>query len=97
MSDPHANFSAHVASCLLVTDNPGGSSAAANDQEALEDDNEDDDVDIDGQEFEEYTWAGQTRVRATALIEGTIYPNNTYTLNNLIVMGSDFVPRYLQK
>ncbi len=36
-----------------------------------DDDGEDDEVDVDGNDgFETYTWAGQTRVRATSLIEG---------------------------
>lgn len=28
------------------------------------------DVEGDGEQFEEYTWAGQTRVRATTMLQG---------------------------
>lgn len=28
------------------------------------------DVEGDGEQYEEYTWAGQTRIRATTLLEG---------------------------
>ena len=28
------------------------------------------DVEGDGEQYEEYTWAGQTRIRATTMLEG---------------------------
>lgn len=33
---------------------------------------EDEDVDVEGEEcsYEEYTWAGQTRIRATTMLDG---------------------------
>ena len=68
--DPLTNFSAHVESCLLATDPPPPETAAGVDQD--DDQDTDDLVDVDGQEFEEYEWAGQRRVRATALIEGIV-------------------------
>lgn len=42
-----------------------GSSSAAND-----DDDDDISIDVEGETYEEYEWAGQTRIRASSLLEG---------------------------
>lgn len=34
------------------------------------DDDEDDSIDVEGETYEEYEWAGQTRIRASSLLEG---------------------------
>lgn len=33
-------------------------------------DDDDDSIDVEGESFEEYEWAGQTRIRASSLLEG---------------------------
>ena len=59
----------HVELCLRRNERNNGSSSAAND-----DDNDDDDddisIDVEGETYEEYEWAGQTRIRATSMLEG---------------------------
>lgn len=45
---------------------------------------DDDSADMDGENgrgFEEYEWAGQKRIRATALLEGGFRGTNTHTLH----------------
>ena len=60
--DPQSVYQRHVDDCLRNAPPPGNHDDS---------DLSDLDVDVDGQgDFEEYTWAGQTRVRATSLIEG---------------------------
>lgn len=59
----------HVELCLRRNERNNGSSGAAND-----DDNDDDDdaisIDVEGETYEEYEWAGQTRIRASSMLEG---------------------------
>lgn len=57
----------HVELCLRRNERNNGSSSAAND-----DDNDDDDIsiDVEGETYEEYEWAGQTRIRAASMLEG---------------------------
>lgn len=44
-----------------------------NERNATNDDDDDDDdisIDVEGEAYEEYEWAGQTRIRASTLLEG---------------------------
>lgn len=34
------------------------------------DDDDDGSIDVEGESYEEYEWAGQTRIRASSLLEG---------------------------
>lgn len=54
----------HVELCLRRSERNNGSSNAANDDE------DDINIDVEGEEYEEYEWAGQTRIRASSLLEG---------------------------
>lgn len=57
----------HVELCLRRHERNNGSSSATNN----DDDDEDDiSIDVEGESYEEYEWAGQTRVRASSLLEG---------------------------
>lgn len=51
--------------CLRRHERNNGSSNAPND-----DDDDDISIDVEGESYEEYEWAGQTRVRASSLLEG---------------------------
>lgn len=55
----------HVELCLRRNERNNGSSSAAND-----DDDDDISIDVEGETYEEYEWAGQTRVRASTMLEG---------------------------
>lgn len=48
----------HVELCLRRNDRNNGNSSAAND-----DDDDDISIDVEGETYEEYEWAGQTRIR----------------------------------
>lgn len=48
---------------------------------------DDDSADMDGESgrsFEEYEWAGQKRIRATALLEGGFRGTNTHKYKSLL-------------
>lgn len=53
----------HVELCLRRNN---GSSSATNDDA----DDDDISIDVEGETYEEYEWAGMTRVRASSLLEG---------------------------
>lgn len=58
----------HVELCLRRHERNNGSSSAANNDD---DDDDDISIDVEGESsYEEYEWAGQTRVRASSLLEG---------------------------
>ncbi|XP_031621343.1 E3 ubiquitin-protein ligase Rnf220 [Contarinia nasturtii] len=52
----------HVELCLRRN----GSSSGVN----VEDDDDDISIDVEGESYEEYEWAGQTRIRASSMLEG---------------------------
>ncbi|KAJ3417307.1 hypothetical protein HDV05_005763 [Chytridiales sp. JEL 0842] len=90
-SDPNA-LNAHIDRCLSGPSQPGSSYSSASISPAItlrkrgkgkrkavaRDSPEFDEG--SGHMFEEYTWAGQTRIRATALVEGD-YQANGYIVN----------------
>lgn len=53
--------------CLRRHERNNGNSSAANNDD---DDDDDISIDVEGESYEEYEWAGQTRVRASSLLEG---------------------------
>lgn len=53
----------HVELCLRRNEKHGTNAD-------VDDDDDDDSIDVEGESFEEYEWAGQTRVRASSLLEG---------------------------
>lgn len=63
------DLNVHVEICLRRSERNNGGSGAANDED---DDDDDDDIsiDVEGESYEEYEWAGQTRIRASSLLEG---------------------------
>lgn len=56
----------HVESCLKRSEKASGD--AVNGGNSDEDEN--DSIDVEGESYEEYEWAGQTRIRASSLLEG---------------------------
>lgn len=59
----------HVELCLKRHERNNGNSSAAN-IDGDDDDDDDISIDVEGESYEEYEWAGQTRVRASSLLEG---------------------------
>lgn len=57
----------HVEICLRRSENNNGN---RKNRASDNDDDDDDSIDVEGESFEEYEWAGQTRVRASSLLEG---------------------------
>lgn len=55
--------------CLKRHERNNGNSSAAN-IDGDDDDDDDISIDVEGESYEEYEWAGQTRVRASSLLEG---------------------------
>lgn len=55
------DINAHVESCLQRGGEANGTHS---------DEDEDDSIDVEGETYEEYEWAGQTRIRASSLLEG---------------------------
>lgn len=59
----------HVELCLRRSEfSSNGNRRKSNPSD--DDDDDDDSIDVEGESFEEYEWAGQTRVRASSLLEG---------------------------
>lgn len=52
----------HVELCLRKNEKSNNGVAASDD--------DDDSIDVEGESYEEYEWAGQTRIRASSLLEG---------------------------
>lgn len=81
----------HVELCLRRNErrrNNGISGDVGNGND--DNDNDDDDdisIDVEGETYEEYEWAGQTRIRASSLLEG----GYTATGNNIILLTFNFV------
>lgn len=55
----------HVESCLKRSEKASGDAVNGN-----SDEDENDSIDVEGESYEEYEWAGQTRIRASSLLEG---------------------------
>lgn len=55
----------HVELCLRKGEKNGRNSNGVAGSE-----DEDDSIDVEGDTYEEYEWAGQTRIRASSLLEG---------------------------
>lgn len=58
----------HVESCLKRSERESGADDGINGTNSDEDEN--DSIDVEGEAYEEYEWAGQTRIRASSLLEG---------------------------
>lgn len=61
------DINAHVESCLQRGER---SSRGGETNGSHSDEDEDDSIDVEGETYEEYEWAGQTRIRASSLLEG---------------------------
>lgn len=59
----------HVELCLRRSESSNGNRKNGN-QSDNDDEDDDDSIDVEGETFEEYEWAGQTRIRASSLLEG---------------------------
>lgn len=70
----------HVELCLRRHERNNGSSSAAHD-----DDDDDMSIDVEGESYEEYEWAGQTRVRASSFLEGGYSAAGTATKRLLLL------------
>lgn len=55
----------HVEICLRRSERNNGNSNTV-----VDDEDDDVSIDVEGESFEEYEWAGQTRIRASSLLEG---------------------------
>lgn len=55
----------HVESCLKRSERTSGAINGAN-----SDEDDEGSIDVEGEAYEEYEWAGQTRIRASSLLEG---------------------------
>lgn len=63
------DINVHVESCLKRSER--ASAGATNGTRATTSDDEDEgSIDVEGEAYEEYEWAGQTRIRASSLLEG---------------------------
>lgn len=71
----------HVEACLRKTETNGSSSNGR-----MKDDSDDDDdasIDVEGESYEVYEWAGQTRVRATTMThQGGAFPSTAVRVTN---------------
>lgn len=59
----------HVELCLRRSESSSNGNRK-NGNQSDDDDDDDDSIDVEGESFEEYEWAGQTRIRASSLLEG---------------------------
>lgn len=78
----------HVELCLRRNERNNGSSRAANDDD--DDDDDDISIDVEGETYEEYEWAGQTRIRVSSLLEGGYTATGKLDLYNQIVIKKNF-------
>lgn len=58
------DLSIHVDKCLQRSEQSNGNTSI------VDGDTDDDDIDVEGESFEEYEWAGQTRIRTSSLLQG---------------------------
>lgn len=63
------DISLHVELCLRRNERNNGNTGTAHDADD-EDDDDNINIDVEGETYEEYEWAGQTRVRASTMLEG---------------------------
>lgn len=58
------DLSIHVDNCLRRSEQSNGNTSIA------DYDTDDGEIDVEGESFEEYEWAGQTRIRPSSLLQG---------------------------
>lgn len=58
------DLNVHVDNCLRRSESNNGNSSS------IDYDTDDVDIDVEGESYEEYEWAGQTRIRTTSLLQG---------------------------
>lgn len=58
------DLSTHVDECLRRSERSNGNTST------MEYDTDDGEIDVEGETFEEYEWAGQTRIRTSSLLQG---------------------------
>lgn len=58
------DLNAHVDECLRRSERSNGNTSA------MEYDTDDGEIDVEGESYEEYEWAGQTRIRTSSLLQG---------------------------
>lgn len=59
----------HVELCLRKSESNGSNRSNGVNEEGTDDD-DDASIDVEGESYEEYEWAGQTRIRVSSLLEG---------------------------
>lgn len=57
----------HVESCLKRSERASNTTTNGNNDS---DDDDEGSIDVEGETYEEYEWAGQTRIRASSMLEG---------------------------
>lgn len=64
------DINVHVEMCLRRNEGSNGTTANNHDDVDNDDDDDDESIDVEVESFEEYEWAGQTRIRASSMLEG---------------------------